>query len=130
MTADALTPRERLVFLAGCTQADADGGTGKPQVLWDPEYRAECDRLTGLGLFERVEHEFAGGRRELAGYRLSEDAALIHQVQNEIEQAGVDELMPNDRREKHGGCVPSHPAPSAALRWTPGPWPSDIAVPA
>ena len=87
MTADDLTPRERLVFLAACSQADADDGTGKPQVIHDPEFHVECDRLAELGLFERVELDFAGGRRELAGYRLSRDAALIHNVRNEIEAA-------------------------------------------
>jgi len=87
MTADDLSPRERVVFLAACNQADADDGTGKPQVIHDPEYDAECDRLTEVGVFEKVELEFADGRRAVAGYRLSEDAALIHLVQNEIEAA-------------------------------------------
>jgi hypothetical protein len=52
-----------------------------------PSYMPECERLTELGLFERIEVQFADGNRELAGYRLSRDAALAHDVQTAIEDA-------------------------------------------
>jgi hypothetical protein len=72
VSADDLTPRERIVFIASCRLADVETGDEREALFYDPAYAAEAERLAELGWLERAEYE-----GELAGYRLSA-AATSH----------------------------------------------------
>lgn len=81
LNVDDLTPRERSVFLASC-QLEDTAKDGRTQLMHDPEYAAECERLAALGWLERVSHD-----DEPVGYRLSPEARTADAVQSLIEQA-------------------------------------------
>ena len=63
---EALTPRERVVFVATCQLAERESDDERELLFLDDDYVAEAERLAELRWLERVEHE-----GELAGYRLS-----------------------------------------------------------
>jgi hypothetical protein len=82
LSADDLTDRERVVFVATCQLAERESGDEREQLFYDPDYAAEAEHLSELGWLERVEHEGA-----LAGYRLSSWATAAHRLQTLIEDA-------------------------------------------
>jgi hypothetical protein len=82
LSADDLTDRERVVFVATCQLTERESGDEREPVFWDPDCAVEAERLAELGWLERVEHE-----GELAGYRLSSWAVAAHGLQSLIEDA-------------------------------------------
>jgi hypothetical protein len=83
LSADDLTDRERIVFVATCQLAEHESGDEREPIFYDPDYAVEAEHLVELGWLERVEHE----GELLAGYRLSSWAAAAHSLQTLIEQA-------------------------------------------
>jgi hypothetical protein len=83
LTAEDLTPRERLVFIASCQLKEVDG----PEALiHDPEYATVLERLRHLGWLEAVTYETKEGEA-LAGYRPTPAAQTADGVASLLEQA-------------------------------------------
>jgi hypothetical protein len=83
LSAEDLTPRERLVFIASCRLKEVD----RPEpLIHDPEYATELEQLRDLGWLEAVTYKTKEGEA-LAGYRPTPATRTADGVQSLVEQA-------------------------------------------